>query len=158
MKSAIRRLYEASVFVPVSVRKIPTSEKVLVALFHRSAATLYFIYMLWAIVAASVSGNLLGLGWGDLFEEFFTFLVIPIAALSCIGATFFPRTGRLELFSASAFVALIVVYLLFMLLMVFMHGYGQVDDFIISLSYLVIPSARVMFVYRELMYVAGSRR
>lgn len=147
----IRFLYDISVFKPLRMSEIIGAEKVLVALFHRSAATIYALYSLWG-VAATIGGipsiaETTGAGWQLAFSSVVALVSIPCA----IGATWFPKTGRLEMFAASSLVGLLLVYFCIL------NYRGVAEDSIstsitsiLIFSLCVIPAARVAFVFRYL--------
>ena len=133
-------------------------DSVLAVLFHRSAATLYFIYSLWAI-SALVVGILpitenLGSTIGTLV---FPLLIVLTAAPAGIGATFWPNMARLELFSGSSFCMVLLIYLYFIGARA-VTGEGNWAGLLVSLSFLVIPVARTVIVTLLLLRQAEERK
>lgn len=139
-----KKLYHYSVFNPMRVGSIPPT-MVIAMLFHRTAATVYLLYALWGIVTGFGTSPTLDDHNSELFSNFFSLFVVLTAIPASVGATFFPRTGRLEMFSASAFTGLMLVYLAFSLGRV-ITGEAQWGSIILLLSILVLPIARFSFI------------
>lgn len=145
-------LYDISVFKPIRMSEIIGADKVLVALFHRSAATIYALYSMWG-VAATIGGipsiaETAGAGWQLAFSSVVALISIPCA----VGATWFPKTGRLEMFAASSMVALLLVYFCILNYRGIAEGTPSINiTSILIFSLCVIPAARVAFVYRYLL-------
>jgi len=131
-------------------------DKVLAVLYHRSAATLYLIYFLWGI--ASIFGSIPTLveAQGDFFQIAFSTLVLPTAFCALLGATFFPKFARLEMYSAASLVTLVLVYEVFIALAFFQGDVARGVSFVLNSSFLVIPISRVIFIYLTLIKQAGE--
>ena len=133
-------------------------DTILATMFHRSAATLYFLYALWAAVALVTGiipiteglGNFIGRG-------VFPLLVMVTAAPAGLGAAFWPNMARLELFSGSAFVMTLLIYLWFIGSRT-LSGESNWAGFVVSLSYIVIPLVRTILVIILLLRQAEERK
>lgn len=123
--------------------------------YHRTAATLYAIYAIWGVLATIGSIPTLEEALGQIPQIVFSVLTVLITIPACIGATHFPRLGRLELFSSSSFVALLVIYEFFVAASaVFGGGISKWAAFVLILSCLVVPLSRVVFIYVTLVRTA----
>lgn len=145
----IKKLYHYSVFNPMRVGYIPPT-MVISMLFHRTAATVYLLYAIWGLITGFGTSPTLDDQGSELFSNFFSLSVVLAAIPACVGATFFPRTGRLEMYAASAFTGLMVVYLVFSLGRV-ITGESQWGSIVLLLSILVIPIARFSFIFLTLV-------
>lgn len=133
-------------------------DTILATMFHRSAATLYFLYTLWACIALITGIMPLTEGLGDLIGRLvFPVLVLCTAGPAGIGASFWPNMARLELFAGSAFVMALLIYLWFIGARI-LTGEGTWAGLIVSLSYLVIPAARTVLVIILLLRQAEERK
>jgi hypothetical protein len=135
-------------------------DTVLATLFHRSAATMYGIYTLWAIVAFITGIIPIIDGFGTLIGRvIFPALILITAALSGIGASFWPNMARLELFAGSSFVMALIIYIVYIGARVVSGESGSSwAGFIIATSYLVIPTARTVLVIILLLRQAEERK
>lgn len=145
----MRKFISHTVFTPIGNDWFP--DKVLAVLFHRSAATLYLLYALWGVASLFRYAPYIMAGKGDLGLSLIASLVIPIMLAAFIGALYFPIFARLEMYSSASFVTLLLLYAVFLLV-----GYFQGDthngiEIILTLSRLVIPSARIVFIYVTLI-------
>lgn len=151
----MRSLLKNTVFEPLEDDWKP--DKVLAVLFHRSAATLYLIYFCWGI--SSIIGRIPSIveAQGDLFQTVFSALVSIVSGLAFFGALQFPSHARLEMYSAASFATLVFIYEIF-LAFTFFDGFNPSygPAFLLSLSYLVIPLSRVVFIYVTLVKQAGG--
>lgn len=152
----LRDLYDVSVFKPIRTSSIVGSNKVLVALFHRSAATLYLVYSIWGLLSVLDGLPVLSHTAGNVWQESFSAAIALVCIPACIGATFFPKTARLEMIAGSSFVSLIIIYIGFTFWSIITNGAPSIQGGILLLSLLVLPVARVMFVYRALIEAAGK--
>lgn len=150
------RLLKNTVFDPIA--EDWASDKVLAVLFHRSATVLYLIYFFWGVSAMVGSIPTLVRAQGDFFQMFFSLLVSIVSILAFFGALHFPKNARLEMFCAASLATLVIVYEVF-LAIAFVEGGrpGLGPTFILSLSYLVIPITRVVFIYVTLIKQARSK-
>lgn len=150
------RLLKNTVFEPIADDWKP--DKVLAVLFHRSAATLYLIYFLWG--STSIVGSIPTLvnTQGDFFQIFFSILVACVSLLAFFGALRFPILARLEMFSAASLATLVLVYEIFLAFALFQGDRaGLGPAFVLSLSYLVVPTSRMVFIYVTLIKQAGGK-
>jgi hypothetical protein len=126
--------------------------EILAVVFHRTAAILYAIYAAWGVAAFITNFEQFALENGHDFFDYFTMLVTPVAVTAFVGALFFPKTGRLEMFAASALATLIVVFLV----LSFIAGDQQEphfwQNFILNTTHLVVPVMRVGFIFRTLVW------
>lgn len=150
----VRKLLERTVFNPIGGKWSP--DRVLAILFHRSAATLYLIYGCWGLVSIFGSIPTLVHFQGDVVQLVFSFLVMPMSFCAFVGALFFPAFARIEMFSAASLVTLVTIYEVFVFIAFLQgdvpHGVG----FVLNLSHLVIPIARIVFIYVTLIKQAGD--
>lgn len=154
----MRKIISRTVFSPI--KKDWTLDKILAVLFHRTAVTLYFLYFLWGI--ATILRLLPGVlsFHGDIITTAFALLVIPIALLACIGALYFPKYARLEMYTAASFVTLVIGYEIFVVIDVVIADVipGETvlsTSLILITSRLVVPLARLSFIYASLMKQAA---
>lgn len=151
----MRKFISHTIFNPVEKDWKP--DKILAVLFHRSAATLYFVYFLWALFS-SIFGKFPSAiqGQGDFVAYVFSLIVIPTAGLAFLGATYFPKFARLEMYAAASLVSLFVIYEAFILVTLINNGSNHFSSLVLNVSYLVIPVARIIFTYICLVKQAGD--
>lgn len=132
-------------------RTVMHPNEVLAVYFHRSAASIYMIYALWGILSIGFSVQTIEEAIGAAPQIVFAALVILITTPACIGAMFFPRTGRLELFSASPLAMLLAVYIGISIIDMIDGGeWNHLPSVVLLISTLVIPIARAVFIYKTL--------
>ena len=137
---------------------VTTMSDIIAILFHRSAATLYLIYALYAVVAIGVGIPTLTSAFGDFVQLAFSFFVLVCTAPACFGATFFPKYARLELYAGAGFVALIFfIYMIPLLVAGVMGDLPKFAQLVLVSSILVVPVARCVFVYITLIHQAEER-
>lgn len=156
MVSWLRGAYTASVFSKVDPPHTSPND-ILASLFHRSSATLYFIYALWGIVSFYDLIPTLFMNNGQFFSQFFSLIVAITAGLAAVGAAYFPRTGRMEMYAGLAVVGLITFYVVSLFLAGLGELPGRIPAAIYGTSHLVVPIARTVFVYKTLVHVARPR-
>lgn len=151
----IRRLYEASVFAHVPDPLLVPPAR-LIAYFHRASVFMYATFAVWGAVGSFVGVSPLLDPIDDLWQSVFSAAVFVVAFLATIGALFFPSLARLELFSSSSLVGMLCFYII-ILLAIGKHdpAYGTVAVLMINLC--VIPSTRVLFIYRAMIRHAEGR-
>jgi hypothetical protein len=151
----MRQFISHTVFRPIGPDARP--DKVLVVLFHRSAALLYLIYSLWGI--SSIFGSIPSIvqTQGDWVSIFFSALVTPISFVAFVGATYFPRFARLEMYTAASLVTLVTIYEFFEVLAFFQGNEHAGVSLVLNLSLLVIPISRVILIYIMLVKQAGDQ-
>lgn len=134
------------------------SNEMLAVYFHRSAATMYMLYFVWAVVKFGTYLPVMHLDTDVNFGDLFPLYIVPVALAACIGATFFPKLGRLEMFAASALVPLVLVYIIIGIVLN-LDGLHPVhwDNVPLNLVHLVVPAARVVFIVRTLVWNAAKR-
>lgn len=143
-------LYSKSVFSPLGFPG--SASDTLATLFHRTAATVYMLYAAWGFSSTLRGIPSVDSAFGDFSQFVFSFFVLVVALLACVGATFFPKTGRLELFAGASFAGLIFfVYLLSQIID------GSVDGAVLITSILVLPIARSVFIYLTLIKTAALK-
>lgn len=144
-----KKLYEASVFSPIGFPG--NNDQIMATLFHRAAATLYLLYALWGFTSTITGIPSVINTYGDFTQVVFAFFVFLVAVPACIGATFFPRTGRLEMHFEMAFVGLIFfVYVIAQIVT------GSINGTMLILSVLVVPISRAIFIYLILIRTASK--
>lgn len=126
-------------------------------MFHRTAATVYLIYAGWGLIVGVDGVPSLVYQQGNEWTTLFALAVFATAVPACLGATFFPKYARLELFAGASFAALLLVYFFFLLLNL-TQGIGSVAGFEILLSVVVIPIARTFIVMFFLIQQAKERQ
>lgn len=121
-------------------------DHILAMLFHRAAATMYFIYMLWALFALTFGIMPITEGVGAIIGRvIFPIIVLISSSLAAFGATFWPNMARLELFAGSAFVMGLLIYLYFVFIRI-LSGEGSWASLVVLFSILVIPAARTVII------------
>lgn len=143
MVRVLKGIFRRSVFKPIPV-DTPMND-VLAVLFHRLAATVYLSYVLWGIVSLIYGLPSIVRAQGAEFQVLFSIGVIVTAAPSCIGSTFWPVLARLELFSSSGFISLLLLYGYFLAMNVIEHGGSPAGIFLI-ISAAVMPSCRAVVI------------
>lgn len=151
----MKKFISKTVFNPIGKEWYP--DKVLAVLFHRSAATLYLIYFFWALSSIFWEIPSIILLQGDVVQIIFSIVVMPIAFCAFIGALYFPKLARLEMYAASSLVTLVVIYEIFIAWRFFLGDSDYGVSFILNLSHLVIPVSRIIFTYVTLVKQAGDR-
>ena len=151
----MRQFISNTVFSPMDKIWIP--DKVLAVLFHRSAATLYLIYSLWGIT--SIFGSLPSIvaAQGDIVQIVFSLMVAPISFAAFVGALYFPKFARLEMYTASALFTLVGLYELVVFWQFTQGNPSYGPQFVLNISHLVIPGSRVLFIYLTLIKQAGDK-
>jgi len=133
---------------PRSVRI--SSNQVLAVSYHRTAATTYFVYLVWGILS-SVDD--------DHYQDWFPFLIVVASFLAFIGANCFPSTGRIELFAASALTVLILTFIMLTLVhAVTVHPGTWSANLVLDASFLIIPVSRISFIIRQLLREASRSK
>jgi len=123
--------------------------ELLAAWFARGMAIKYTVYVVWAALTFSLSAPHLLESQGELWDGVFSLMTLLGSALAAVGATFFPRTGRLEMFAGSAVIGLIATYVVLGL-----AGGGTARGAILVGSLLVMPAIRTVWIYRTLIRTA----
>jgi len=119
--------------------------------YHRSAATLYLIYAVWGMFSFFHSIPTFELAAPD-FKELFPLYIVPIALTSMVGATFFPRTGRLEMFASAGLASLVTFYITLSFIQGFQGDIDRIVNSTLNLAHLVVPISRVAFIFRTLSH------
>lgn len=143
------RFMRNTVFHPIEMDW--KSDKVLSVLFHRSAVTLYLIYVMWAVASLVIKWPLLDEHPGETITELLSLFIIPLAGISLIGALYFPRMARLEMFSAGSFVTLVFLFEIYGAVIFFGGNFETGANLILNTSHLVIPIVRIVFIYLTLI-------
>jgi hypothetical protein len=153
----IERIYRASVFAPITRELVGV--RLMATLFHRGSATLYLGYAIWGIASAIFGIPSLIETHGHLWQIGFSFLVFMACAPAAVGATFFPKLARLEMFMASAFVGLIVLYIGTLIVSgIVGHDPGRPISAILIGTVLIFPAIRVIFIYYALIKNEENRK
>lgn len=156
----MRRILSRSVFKPMP-RGMAMND-VLAILFHRSAATVYMLYALWAIVsfipapntASPVTTEELGYMIGRVI---FPLVVLILSTISGIGAIFWPVMARVELFAGSAFCASLLIYSVLTIGRA-IEGTSSWSSVVLIFAVIVLPVARTVIVYLFLVRQAEERK
>jgi hypothetical protein len=149
--ATVARIYRATVFQRQP--KDATMESTLTNLFHRASAVIYFIYALWGIASTIYGLPTLISANGEQWQAMFSLVVALVSAPAAFGAAFWPAFARLELVAGSSFVALIAVYVF--LSIFFAPTFAS---FVLLLSILVIPAARVYIIIKFLLDQADAAK
>jgi len=129
----------------------------LVTAFHRGTTVKYLLIAAWGVVGAILGVPSLQTVYGHTFQVVYSLIVAAVALVSAFAAAYFPKHARLELFSASVLIALMLAYPACLAWMIFHHSsLTLAAPGVMSLTLLVIPAVRVAFVYRWL--VDASRK
>lgn len=152
--TTLKNIIRNSVFNNIP-KGLPMND-MLAVLFHRSAATLYLIYATWAVISIALGIPSIISGIGDTGQIFFSLLVLFTAGPACFGSTFWPNMARLELFSGSAFVMTMLIYLFFQVQYA-IYTENSWAGVVISLSFLVLPIARTAIVITFLLRQTQER-
>lgn len=154
----LTRLYEASVFKPVTTRRLH-SQQVLVLMFHRTAAFTYALVALWGVTSAITGVQTLAVVWGAGIQSFYSLCVALAALVGMVGAAFFPRTARMEMYATSSLLPLTLLYTALLGFHVFFLG--DLDRAsLLPFSMLPVPIilARIIFVYTSLIEQASQEQ
>jgi hypothetical protein len=144
---SFRNLYEASVFKRMPRETTPS--EALVTFFHRAAATKYLIIALWGVMAAFFGINTFVIIWDRPIQIVYSLVVAVMASLACVGATFYPRFMKLELFAGSGTLVLLVFYTLAVAYRFFFLHDPLVAAFtVLALGILILPGCRTVFIFR----------
>jgi len=144
----LQRIRSRTVFAPVTAGT--PSDTILAVLYSRTAATLYLIYFVWSVTALTVGIPTVLRAQGDFGLLVFAILVMATSAPMLVGASCFPRLGRLELYASSAFVVLALFYLVIVAINVLV-GHGALAGFVLISSVLVVPLSRSAFIFWTLL-------
>lgn len=132
------------------------ADKILAVLFHRSAATIYFIYASWGVVSYFGVIPTLSITQGSFFQQVFSLGMFFTSIIAAFGATFFPKTGRTELFAGLGVTTLLSYYILSLFYAGFiMHDASKIPAAVYGASHLVVPIARSVFIYLTLVKTAN---
>ncbi len=157
MRGRVRRLYEMSVFHPLSTARIIEPARLQTALFHRTAATKYLIYLAWAVVQLVFTGPpTLTLAFGELATVLFAVFLIPATVIACVGATWYPYLGKWEMYAASSVVGLLALYVITLVVLTFLGSDpGRLQLAVALCALFPLHISRIAYTYRAL--VKGSR-
>jgi len=134
--------------------------EILAVVFHRTAAILYYLYVVWGLVSVAINTPEFITESSHEFSDFFQMMVPPVALAAALGATFFPRWGRLEMYAASALSSLIVVFLITSVISAFNHPElpRLWANLVLNTSPLVVPVMRTGFIFRILIWKHRTNR
>lgn len=125
---------------------------------HRGAALIYLIYAAWGILSIIGSVPSIAEALGHIPQIFFSFIMVLITIPAFVGASFFPRLARLELFSASSLAMALAVYEAIILLSAIGGDFTRWASVVLISSTLIIPVTRIIFIYVTLIQSADSTR
>lgn len=123
--------------------------ELLAAWFARGMAITYTTYVVWAALTFSSSMPHVLESQGELWDWVFSLMTLLGSTIAVVGATFFPRTGRLEMFAGAGVIGLIAAYIILGLV-----GGWTARGAIILGSLLVMPIIRTVWIYRTLIRTA----
>jgi hypothetical protein len=153
----LERIYRASVFAPITRELVGV--RLMATLFHRGTATLYLGYTIWAIASAIFGIPSLQQTQGEIWQVGFSLLVFIACAPAAVGATFFPRLARLEMFAAASFVGLILFYVIELAVTGLASGdAGRPISAILIGTVMIFPAIRVVFIYFTLIRNEENRK
>lgn len=155
--NVLRRIYKASVFSPITRELVGV--RLLVTLFHRGMAVLYFLFAVWGVASAVFGIPSLQQSQGHLWQFVYSLLVFAAAAPAMIGSTFFPRLARLEMYASSSFVSLIVFYIAQLFIGGVLSGDASrpITSILIA-TIAVFPILDVVFIYLTLVKGEQARQ
>lgn len=129
-----------------------SSDARITALTNRKAVVLYFLFFVWGVITAITNIPTITTATSDLYQLLFSSSVAIISWPALIGALFFPKLGRIELYSSIALICLIGTYLFFVLQSSIVNtDLAQFSSFILICSTLIIPVGRCIFIFRQLL-------
>lgn len=156
--SLLQRLYRGSVFAPLDRELVAPA--LLISYFHRASVIIYAIYVGWAIITLLVGIPSITQVQGHIWQVAFSAFVGALSIPAAVGAAYFPKTAKLELYAASGFVGLIAFYVAILV------GTGVSDVDILSRigtavlvsSVAVVPATRCLFIYKGLVRTGVGRK
>jgi len=152
----IKKLWQTSIFFPLTLERSYVNETIAL-LFHRSAALLYFLYAIWG-VSTTFGGipTLIRIN-GDTWQVFFSLLIALTSLPAFVGACYFPRLSRLELFAISSFSSLIFIYIGVLIVLAFHGDTARFAAIPLITSLAIIPLSRIFFIYTKLIKQAKDK-
>lgn len=153
----MRKLIARTVFNRLD--PIAHPNETIAVLFHRLAATSYFLYALYGVVSFlnGVPSIVLAVGhFGDYISALFSLLVFISAAPAAYGALTFPRHARVELFSGAAFGSILVIYLVILFLSGASGTHASFAQVCLIAAIVTMPLCRAAFIYLTLVKHARS--
>lgn len=152
----IKKLYTSSVFRRSTPEERNSPVAMMVLMFHRGSSVKYFLIMIWGIVSVIWGINTIISTWGDWMQELYSGLVALVAFFSWIGASYFPKFARYELFASGSLVTLILLYGSVITTLSFQEGSAWYPLLVYSITPAVLPFIRVLFIYRTM--IAEAKR
>jgi len=151
--NSLRKLRDATVFKPINPDD--NSNIILATLYHRSAATLYLVYVVWGVVSFAQLVPTHFIEQGSFFQQVFSTAVTFAALIAMCGALFFPKTGRFELFAGSTVAILFLLYIVLIFIAVLNGDTDKLPTLVFGASHLVVPISRTIFIYLTLIKTAS---
>lgn len=136
------------------------SNEILAIVLHRTAAILYYMYTAWGLVSIGINMPEFLTEHGHEFGDFFLFLVPPIALCAGLGATQFPKWGRMEMFAASALVSLIIIFDI----IGGINAWNNPEhprlwaNLLLNTTPIVLPVMRAGFIFRTLVWQSKKQK
>lgn len=152
----LKRLWSESVFRRSTEEERQSPLTMMVLMFHRASSIKYFLIMVWGIVSLAWGVQSIAVTWGEWMQEFYSATVAIVAFFSWVGASYFPRFARYELFASGSLIALMIMYTVVITCRAFVEGDAWYPLMIFSLTPVTLPVVRVLYIYRTM--VAEAKR
>lgn len=125
--------------------------------FHRASVVMYLLFAIWGIASLRISLPAMMNPDFRAFDDWFSIYIIPASLAAAVGATYFPRMARLEMFSAGALVGLVSVFLGFVAWEAIVLGSDSAARNIwIDIALVVIPVSRIIIIFGSLVRAADQ--
>lgn len=154
--NTLKKLYDLSVFRRSTQEERDSPLAMMVLMFHRASAVKYFLIGVWGVVSLVWGIQSIAVTWGEWLQEFYSGTVAVVAFFSWIGASYFPRFARYELFATGSLVALMAMYTVVVTCLAFQEGEAWYPLMVFSLTPMTLPVVRVIYIYRTL--ISEARR
>lgn len=149
-----KKTWRDTVFNPA--KKFAHENERIALVYHRSTVVIYAMLMAWSIASLNLSFPALLSGDVTAFTDWFSIYVIPASLLAMIGALYFPRLARLEMFASSALLGLVSVFLVLIAWEAMTGDDSARRNLWIDLALAVIPTSRVILIFRSLLRAADQ--
>jgi hypothetical protein len=152
----LKTIRDRSVFATIG--KGAEMNAILAALFHRASASIYLCYVLWSTISVFYGIPSLVAARGTDWQVLFSIAVVITAAPACFGATFWPSFARMEAFAGTAFVGLMILYVILLVgNQINNVGSGSWSGVFLILSLMIMPACRCVIVLIFLVRQAAAR-
>lgn len=152
----LKKLYTSSVFRKSTPEELASPVSMMVIMFHRGSSVKYFLIMLWGLVSLHWGINTIAMTWGEWMQEMYSGLVAVIAFFSWLGASYFPKFARYELFASASLVTMLFLYGGVVACLAYQQGDQWYPLLVYSITPAVLPFIRVIFIYRTM--IAEAKR